>query len=136
MLGVLGQPYGYLWICRWFLKDREEADIAHIAEVLGVQSDPREAPDVPWRTNTFGVWMISTEGRIQSSSIRPHVRWLLETVGGYMALEPLQADGKYQLSVFFFDLTPPDPAERRSVTEELERHGISFDFELERDDFP
>ena len=82
------EPYAYLSIARWFTGDREEADIAHVTSVLGVQP------------------------------------------------EPLRADEKYALSVFFFDTTPPDPAEMSAVEEELERHDISFDFSLERDDFP
>jgi len=130
------EPYAYLSIAKWFSGDRAESDIAHVANVLGLQPDPREEPAVPWRTNTFGVWMISTEGRVQSSSIQAHVRWLLDTVGGYGALEPLRADENYALSVFFFDTNVPDPAEKSSVEEELERHDITFDFELERDAFP
>jgi len=79
---------------------------------------------------------ISTEGHVQSGSVRAHVRWLLDALGGRSSeIERLRAEG-YWVSVIFYDTKMPDPAERSSVDTELEQLGITFDFELEREDFP
>jgi len=39
------------------------------------------------------------------------------------------------VSVFFLDTKMPKPAELAAMSAQLEEHGISFDFELEREDF-
>ena len=131
------EPNASLFISKPYNHERKRTDVAHIAGVLGVE--PNMGRDLmepePWHTGFFGVWMLSTDGLVQSSSIRVHVRWLLDAVGGYSALEPLQAEG-YWPSVYFFDTNMPDPAEKESVMLELEQHAITFDFELEREDFP
>lgn len=73
---------------------------------------------------------------MRSDSVKVHVRSLLDTIGHrYGAIERLRSEG-YFVSVLFFDTKVPKPAALSSMDAKLEKHGISFDFELEREDFP
>jgi hypothetical protein len=73
---------------------------------------------------------------VRSDSVRVHVRSLLAAIGHrYKALEQLQTEG-YFVSLMFFDTKVPKPTELAAISAKLEKHGISFDFELEREDFP
>lgn len=116
------EPYATLSI---FLSPGE-TDEAHVSGVLGLEPD----------RGPSHVWMLSTEGHVPSRSVQEHVGWLLDRLGGrYAELAQLREEG-YWACVFFHDTEPPDPAEAARVDSELERHGITFDFELEREDFP
>jgi hypothetical protein len=116
------EPYATLSI---FLSPGE-TDVAHVSSVLGLEPDRGSA----------NVWVISTEGHVASRSVQEHVSWLLDRLGGRFAeLEHLRAE-RYWACVVFFDTEPPDPAEAARVDSELEQHDITFDFELEREDFP
>ncbi|MFL6200231.1 MAG: DUF4279 domain-containing protein [Thermoanaerobaculia bacterium] len=103
-----------------------ETDVAHVSGVLELEPDGGPSH----------IWMLSTEGHVPSRSVEEHVRWLLDRLGGrYAELAQLRKEG-YCACVFFHDTEPPDPAEAARVDRELERHGITFDFELEREDSP
>ncbi|MEA2560228.1 MAG: hypothetical protein QOH06_1732 [Acidobacteriota bacterium] len=115
------EPYATLSI---FLAPGE-TDVAHVSSVLGLEPD----------RGPVSVWMLSTEGHVPLRSVQEHVRWLLDRlVGRYAELAQLREE-RYWACVIFHDTEPPDPAEAARVDSELEQHDITFDFELEREDF-
>ena len=116
-----------------------ETDVPHVAATLGMTSgeDLTSAPG-PSGFGTGQPWVLSSAGQVPSRSLRAHVDWLMGSIAGReAAIARLRAED-YWVCASFHYLWPdaPDEAEAAAVDAELERLDITFDLELERDDFP
>ena len=118
-------------------------DVGYVAGLLGLEST---GDTVDWRAARGMIpaigaqryWVLSSAGQVPSRALRPHVDRLLQAIAGKEAeIARLRAEG-YWVCATFHHLwqDAPDPAEVKAVDAELEARDITFDLELERDDFP
>lgn len=116
-----------------------ETDVAHVAAALEMTSgEDVTSVSGPAGFGTGQPWVLSSAGRVPSRSLRAHADWLLGAIAGReAAIARLRAED-YWVCASFHYLWPdaPDEAEAEAIDAELERLDITFDLELERDDFP